>query len=93
MFYNSCPLNILKNFSHPMISIVILIDYKSIYNELSSDPAIVTKDIVISKDLVATYCRDACNNIMKQIQQAGFSSVILSCSEFSKQIADPMVKF
>ena len=68
-----------------MISIVLLFDYKSIYNELQNNVD------AISKDVVAIYCRDVCDNIMKQIQQAGFTSVIISCSEFTKQIADPMV--
>jgi hypothetical protein len=84
------PLDVLKNFSHSMISVVFVFDAQSISAELE---ALHASDAGMPVDAAAVTaaCITACELVIKDAHLAGCSTLSLSCSEWTRKLADPAV--
>lgn len=101
---NRLPLDVLKNFSHSMISIVFVFDAHSIAAELAADAAVgaagaesnghaqVSSSSAVDVAAVHAACITACELVIKDAHLAGCHTLSLACSEWTRTTADPMVK-
>jgi hypothetical protein len=80
------PLDVLKNFSHSMITLIL--NYSSSSNGGSADAD--AGDGVGDHSHIER-CRHAVKTLLKDAQLAGFSTVQVTCSAWTKRIADPSV--
>jgi len=92
------PLDVLKNFSHGMISIVFAFDKHSVEAELAgassgcksnSGDSDAPSAVDISA-AVAAACITACEFVIKDAHLAGCSTISIACSEWARQTADPL---
>lgn len=86
------PLDVLKNFSHKMISLVFVFDKHSIAAELSTAACVADGDnSAVDLAAVAAACVTACELIIKDAHLAGCTTISLASSEWTRTTADPMV--
>ena len=72
------------SFSSTIISVVFLFDLSIITQELMANEFEVTP-LSIQK-----ICIQVCNRTMKEIANAGFTSLLVSCSEWARINVDPI---
>jgi hypothetical protein len=88
------PQDVLKNFSHKMISFVIVFDKQSVAAELAADTAAAGANTdVDSAAAVRAACITACELVIKDAHLAGCTTLSIACSEWTRQTADPVVGF
>lgn len=85
------PLDVLKNFSHSMLSLVLVFDKHSVAAELAADHPGQQGESTVDMASVAAACITACERIVKDAHLAGCSTLSLACSEWVRQVADPVV--
>ena len=85
------PLDVLKNFSHKMISLVIVFDQHSVAEELKSGSSKSIEDNIDITAEVCAACITACELVIKDAHLAGCTTISLSCSEWTRHTADPVV--
>lgn len=76
------PLDVLKNFSHSLMSIVFLVDEKSIADELTAAG---------NGGDAALECYRLCADIINEALLTGCSSVYICTSEWVRAVANPAV--
>ena len=76
------PLDVLKNFSHSLMSIVFLVDEKSIADELAAAGNGVDADVE---------CYRLCADIINEALLTGCSSVYICTTEWVRAVANPFV--
>lgn len=101
------PLDVLKNFSHSMISIVFVFDQHSISAELAADAAAAAGVAGSAEEAnghapgqapavhiaaVHAACITACELVIKDAHLAGCTTLSLASSEWTRATADPMVR-
>lgn len=98
------PLDVLKNFSHSMISIVFVFDQHSISAELAADAAAAAgvagsaeeanghQAAAVHIAAVHAACITACELVIKDAHLAGCTTLSLASSEWTRVTADPMVR-
>lgn len=94
------PLDVLKNFSHSMISIVFVFDQHSISAELAAAEVAANPSAggetnghahVVHAAAVHAACITACELVIKDAHLAGCTTLSLASSEWTRVTADPMV--
>jgi hypothetical protein len=92
------PQDVLKNFSHKMISLVFAFDKQSIAAELAADSAATGGGAVAgAAEVDATAaaraaCITTCELVIKDAHLAGCTTLSIACSEWTRQTADPVVR-
>jgi hypothetical protein len=76
------PLDVLKNFSHSLMSIVFLVDEKSIADELEAAG---------NGGDAAVECYRLCADIINEALLTGCSSVYICTNEWVRTVANPFV--
>ncbi len=94
------PQDVLKNFSHKMISLVFAFDKHSITAELATDSAAAGDSGAAGAgsteaDAMAAAraaCITTCELVIKDAHLAGCTTLSIACSEWARQTADPVVR-
>jgi hypothetical protein len=85
------PLDVLKNFSHRMIALVLMFDRASVAAELQHMNGGADAAEEADSAAVTAACITACELVIKDAHLAGYTTISLACSEWTRQVADPIV--
>jgi len=74
-------MDLLKNFSQSMTCILVVLTCESVKEELGE----------ATEDAAEQACRAVCDGVFREAQACGFSTILLACSGWVKQMANPRV--
>eukprot|EP01038_Epipyxis_sp_PR26KG_P008804 gene8804-11887_t len=80
------PLDLLRNFTAPSVSVLFAFDESSFAFELN---LLEQSDTSVRLPSPESSCKIMCENIINQIHLAGFASIVLSATKWVNEIADP----
>jgi hypothetical protein len=82
---------VLKNFSHRMIALVLMFDRASVAAELQHMNGGADAAEEADSAAVTAACITACELVIKDAHLAGYTTISVASSEWTRQVADPIV--